>query len=191
MFITPLQNLCTTVSEKSGDFAAIFTEHDALKQENEKLKTELAAALQAIRDAQSYKLENEQLKGILDIKAENPSYSFESALVVASDRSGYSHTLTLNCGSISGVQKRDLVITPEGLVGYVSELGTTWCKVTTLLDSSCEVGAIVSRTLDIGVLEGDYSLAQDGRCKVSYISNEAQLNVGDSVITSGIGGVFP
>ncbi len=50
---------------------------------------------------------------------------------------------------------------------------------------------MISRTQDIGVLEGDFALAAEGNCKVSYLENNVQLNSGDSVITSGIGGIFP
>lgn len=191
LVITPLQNIVTTISSKSGDFVAVFTEFDRIKSENETLKKELASVYQALRDAQEAKLENESLKGILDIKEENPDFRFENALIVANEQSGYSHTLTLNKGSVNGIEKRDLVITADGVVGYVSKLGTTWCNVTTLLDSSCEIGAIVTRTQDIGVLEGDFSLAKSGNCKISYLSNDVQLSSGDSVVTSGIGGTFP
>lgn len=190
-FIIPLQNICTTILDKSGDFVAIFSEHDALIEENSKLKTELASVYSSLRDAQQAIQENENLKGILGIKEENPDFVFESALIVSNEMSGYSYTLTLNKGSVNGIEKRDLVITPQGLVGYVSELGTTWCSVTTLLDSSCEVGALVTRTQDIGVMEGDFLLAADGKAKVSYLSNEVKLSSGDSVVTSGIGGIFP
>ena len=191
MFITPLQSMCTTIYSKAGDFVAVFTEHQKLIEENEKLRTELGALSRALRDAQEYKLENESLKGMLDIKTEHQDFVFEPALIVATEMSGYSHTLTLNKGSASGVKKRDVVITSDGLVGYVSELGTTWCKVTSVLDSSCQVGAFITRTQDIGVLEGDYQLATNGNTKLSYLGNEVTLNAGDSVVTSGIGGIFP
>lgn len=191
IFITPIQNFCTTIYSKGGDFIGIFTEHKQLVEENEKLKTELASVSRALRDAQQYKIENESLRKMLEIKTEHSDFQFEPSLVVASEQSGYSHTLTLNKGSASGVAKRDIVITADGLVGYVSELGTTWCKVTTVLDSSCEIGALIPRTQDIGVLEGDFSLAVSGNCKLSYLGNEVQLSAGDSVVTSGIGGVFP
>jgi rod shape-determining protein MreC len=191
MVITPIQNLCTTISEKSGDFAAIFTEHKQLTEENEKLKTELASVSRALRDAQQYQLENESLRGMLEIKEARQDFVFESALIVAAEQSGYSYTLTLNKGSVNDVSKRDIVITSDGVVGYISELGTTWCKVTTVLDSSCEIGALIPRTQDVGVLEGEFSLASEGNCKLSYLGNEVQLSAGDSVVTSGIGGVFP
>ena len=189
--ITPIQNLCTTVSSKSGDFIAVFTEYNQMEQELEQVKQELAATASALRDAQQYKLENESLKGILGIKEKNPDFEFEPALIVANDRSGYSHTITLNKGSLNNVKKRDVIITEQGLVGYVTEVGSTWCRAITLLDYSCEIGAMVTRTQDIGVLEGDYVLSAEGNCKVSYLSNEVQLNSGDSIVTSGIGGIFP
>lgn len=191
MILTPLQSAVTTVSQKSGDFIAIFTEHNELKEENEKLKTELAKAAQAIRNADIYKQQNESLSQMLGIKQKRTDFVFESALIVANDQSGYSHTLTLNKGSASGVKKRDVVITAEGIIGYVSELGTTWCKVITILDSNCELGALITRTQDIGVAEGDFSLATSGNCKLSYLPNDVEVNSGDSVVTSGIGGVFP
>ena len=191
MVITPIQNLCTTISEKSGDFVAVFTKHKELSEENEKLKNELASVSRALRDAQQYEAENETLRGMLGIAEKRQDFVFESALIVASEQSGYSYTLTLNRGSVSGVEKRDIVMTSDGLVGYVSELGTTWCKVTTVLDSACEVGALIPRTQDIGVLEGDFSLASNGYCKISYLGNDVKLNAGDSVVTSGISGIFP
>jgi len=189
--VTPIQNMCATILTKSGDFVAIFTEHKSLVQENEQLKEELAASSGALRDAQEYKLENESLKGILGIKEEHPDFSFESALIVANEQSGYSSTITLNKGSLNDIKKRDIVITKDGLVGYITEVGTTWSRAVTLLDSSCEIGALVTRTQDIGVLDGDYTLAGVRNCKVSYLANTVQLNSGDSVVTSGIGGVFP
>ena len=48
-------------------------------------------------------------------------------------------------------------MTADGVVGYINELGLTWSKVTTVLDSSCEIGAIVTRTQDVGVLDWDYA----------------------------------
>jgi len=191
IIVTPIQNMVTTISDKSGDFAAIFSEHKALIKENEQLRDRVSELENQARDAEQALIENEALKGLLDIKQNNPDFKFCPALVVATDHSGYSYTVTLNAGSADGIKRRDVVITPEGIAGYVSEVGTTWCKVTTILDSSCEMGVMITRTQDIGVLEGDFSLASDGLCKVSYLSNEVRLSSGDSVVTSGIGGIFP
>ncbi len=189
--ITPIQNIVTTIAQKSGNFIAVFSDYNKLKEQNEQLKNEVNELSEKLRDSEKYMLENEALKGALGIKTENPDFSFCSAVVVASEQSGYSYMVTLNKGSVDGIKKRDIVISNGAVAGYISEVGTTWCKVTTILDSSCEIGAIISRTQDIGVLEGDFALAAEGNCKMSYLGNTVQLNSGDSVVTSGIGGVFP
>ena len=191
IIVTPIQNIVTTISDKSGDFVAIFSEHDKLIEENEQLRDKLSELENGAREAEQARIENEALKGMLDIKQSNPDFKFCPALVVATDHSGYSYTVTLNAGSADGIKRRDVVMTAEGVAGYVAEVGTTWCKVTTILDSSCEMGVMITRTQDIGVLEGDFSLANDGLCKVSYLPNDVQLSSGDSVVTSGIGGIFP
>lgn len=191
IIITPIQNIVTTIATKSGNFIAVFSDHDKLKEQNEQLKQQVNALSEQLRNSQKYMLENEELKSALGVKNENPSFTFCPAIVVASDQSGYSYMVTLNKGSIDGIKKRDVVMSNGAVAGYVSEVGTTWCKVTTILDSSCEMGVIISRTQDIGVLEGDFALATNGNCKVSYLENNVQLNSGDSVVTSGIGGIFP
>ncbi len=189
--ITPIQNFCTTVIDYGGNLVQAYTDYDDLKAENAKLKNELASSAQLIRDAESYVNENQSLKAMLGIVEENSDFEFAACLVVGSDQNGYSHTLTLNKGSTDNLSERDLVMTADGVVGYISELGLNWSKVTTILDSSCEIGAIVTRTQDIGVLDWDYSLSEDGLLKLAYLNTEVVLNSGDSVETSGVGGIFP
>ncbi len=189
--ITPVQKFCTTVIRSGGNLVEAYTEYDALKQENEKLKNQLASAGQLIRDAEEAVNENKSLKAMLGIAETNPDFEFATCLVVGSDQNGYSHTLTLNKGTADGLKYKDLVMTADGVVGYVNEVGITWSKVVTVLDSSCEIGAIVTRTQDVGVLDWDYTLSEEGLLKLAYLNTEVVLNNGDSVETSGVGGVFP
>lgn len=190
-FVTPIQNFCATVAKYGGNLVRAYTEYDALEQENAKLKSELASAGTLIRDAEEYANENQSLKAMLGIADSHTDFEFAACLVVGSDQNGYSHTLTLNKGSADGLQKKDLVMTADGVVGYINELGLTWSKVTTVLDSSCEIGAIVTRTQDIGVLDWDYALSEEGLLKLAYLDTGVVLTGGDAVETSGVGGVFP
>ncbi len=190
-FVTPIQNFCATVAKYGGNLVRAYTEYDALEQENSKLKSELASAGTLIRDAEEYANENQSLKAMLGIAESHTDFEFAACLVVGSDQNGYSHTLTLNKGSADGLQKKDLVMTADGVVGYINELGLTWSKVTTVLDSSCEIGAIVTRTQDIGVLDWDYTLSEEGLLKLAYLDTGVVLTGGDAVETSGVGGVFP
>lgn len=189
--VTPIQNFCTSVIRSGGNLIEAYTDYEALKQENEKLKNELASAGALIRDAEEYANENKSLKAMLGIAEAHPDFEFAACMVVGNDQNGYSHTLTLNKGSADGLQKKDLVMTADGVVGYINELGMTWSKVTTVLDSSCEIGAIVTRTQDIGVLDWDYTLSEEGLLKLAYLDAGVVLTGGDAVETSGVGGVFP
>lgn len=189
--VTPVQRFCSTVINYGGNLVKAYTDYEALENEYNKLKSELASANQLIRDAEEYANENQSLKAMLNIAEEHADFEFAACLVVGSDQNGYSHTLTLNKGSADGLEKKDLVMTADGVVGYINELGLTWSKVTTVLDSSCEIGAIVTRTQDVGVLDWDYSLSEEGLLKLAYLDAGVVLNSGDAVETSGVGGVFP
>ena len=77
------------------------------------------------------------------------------------------------------------------LVGVVSKVGSHTATVSTVIDTSMEMGGIITRTNSAGVLEGDFSLMKEGRLKLSYLPDGAQLVAGDEVLTSGKGDVYP
>lgn len=191
IIVTPIQKASNRLVGAAGNFKRVFTEYDELKAENEQLKKELADAKTKLRDAEDDILENQTLRGALNLAKDKPDLVFAAARVSGRDMDGYAQTLTLDQGSAHGVAARDLVVTGEGVVGYVSEVGTTWCKVVTILDPSAQMGVILTRTGESSVLKGDAALSHHGQCKASYLKNDVTLSVGDSVETSGIGGLFP
>jgi rod shape-determining protein MreC len=86
------------------------------------------------------------------------------------------------------------VVTPEGIVGCVSEVGLTWCKVSTLLETARSVGVYLPRNNATGILSGDYSMKMDGLCKLTFVDvdvKNADVQPGDAVYSSGIGSVYP
>ena len=86
----------------------------------------------------------------------------------------------------------DCVITETGvLVGVVSQGGYNWSSVSTVINTDTEMGGIVTRTYSAGVLEGDFALMAQGKLKLNYLPEGAQLVSGDEVVTSGKGDVFP
>ncbi len=191
IIVTPLQKASNRLVGAAGNFKKVFTEYDELNEENKQLKEELADTRAQLRDAQEDILENKTLRGALNLAEEHPDLTFASAHVSGRDMDGYAQTLTLDKGSVHGIASRDMVVTGEGVVGYVSEVGTTWCKVITILDPSSQIGVTLTRTGEASVLRGDAALAHKGHCKASYLKNDVTLLVGDSVETSGIGGLFP
>ena len=191
IIITPIQKASNRLVSASGNFVKVFTEYEQLEQENQELRKQLQEADAKLRDAEQYVVENNSLRSVLGLAEKRPDLEFAMAHVTGKEMGGYSQTMTLDKGSANGIQAKSMVVTGEGVVGFVSEVGTTWCKVTTILDPTCEIGVILTRSGQAAVLQGDTSLAPDGRCKAGYLKNDVTLAVGDNLETSGIGGIFP
>lgn len=162
--------------------------HDQL----DNLRVQVAELEDQVRQGQEASRENEQLRKLLELQDKRRDFTFESARVTARSTSNWESTLTISKGSSSGVEAGNCVITETGmLVGIVSEVGLNWSTVSTIINTDIEMGGIVTRTYSAGILEGDFSLMEKGRLKLSYLPDEAQLVSGDEVITSGKGDVYP
>ena len=129
---------------------------------------------------------------LLGLRERRQDFVFESAKVTARSNDNWRSTLTLSKGSESGIQEGNCVVTSTGvLVGVVSKVGSHYSEVNTVVDTSMEMGGIITRTNAAGVLEGDFSLMQEGRLRLSYLPDGAELVAGDEVLTSGRGDVYP
>lgn len=188
--ITPLQKASSTISTTVGNYFQRYAQADQIAQENEQLQEQVNQLREQLVELENYRQENATLKEFLDIKEENPDFELEPAAVVARDPNHRFYSFTIDKGALAGVALRDPVISPEGLVGVISEVGYNWAKVTTILDVEVNVGAYDIRTRDIGLITGDISLAAQGRCKLTYLPRESSATAGDLVVTNG-GGLFP
>ena len=99
--------------------------------------------------------------------------------------------IEINKGAINGISKGAAVITPDGIVGSVTEVGPSYSIVTTILDKSSVIGIKVSRTDGTGLAEGDDELAKDLKCKLSFLDRDTPIIVGDVIEASGSGGIYP
>ena len=105
---------------------------------------------------------------------------------------GRSSAFTISKGASSGIELGDAVITEYGaVVGQITELGTNWATVSTLIDVDMSVGAFVGAAGNSGMCVGEYSFMRNKQAKLTYLADGAQIFVGDDVLTSGSGGAFP
>ena len=191
-FITaPFQKAFTWVAENVGKAISYVTEFDALKLENEQLKAELLEKDALIREAEKYRDENTKLRDLLNITRENEKYSMQMCDIIARSDGDFSRTFTINKGSSSGIEVGDTVIVSEGYVGTVCELGVNWANVQTVIDSGNALGVQNVRTSESMICEGDFELMKKGRLKLSYVTLETSLFVGDEICTSGLGDNVP
>ena len=100
-------------------------------------------------------------------------------------------TLSLDKGLSHGVEVGDLVTTVDGMVGYVSEVYSNNCEVTTVVDVEMQCGALITRTRETAIAEGNYDLMAEGNLRLSYLTEDSSVVIGDTVETSGRGGLFP
>lgn len=190
LIVTPIQQVASEISGTVRGYFERYVRADEISAENERLRAEVNELRAQMVDYAQYKQENDTLREFLDIKGDNPDFELEPAAVVARDPGSRSGSFTIDRGSIHGVAVRDPVISADGLIGVVSEVGANYAKINTILDARVSVGAYVVRTRDIGVVTGDITLAQENRCRMNYLPKESRVAGGDLVVTNG-GGLFP
>lgn len=188
---TPIQKGISTTSNSVHGFFARMTEYEEIKGENKDLKDRLSSTEKQLRDAQRAIAENEQLRAALELKKRGQNFQFEPAEIIARGNDNLSATFTIDKGTMSGIAVDNCVVTVDGMVGYISEVGTNWAVITAVTDTAMEASAVISRTRDVASAEGDFDLMKQGRLKLSYLEKDAQLVRGDTVETSGLGGLFP
>lgn len=173
------------ISEGMSDIKNSASNARAVKQ----LKKKNAELSDEIRMLEGYKKENEQLRCLLELKKTEGEENYTAANIIARDSDSLYYTVTIDKGSRDGVKKDAPVIVPEGLIGAVCEVGKNFAKVRTLIDAESSVSVICPRSGDMAIVDG--ASGQSGTCSMNYIDKDAKIVVGDSIETSGSGGVFP
>ena len=187
----PVQSLTSGLSGSITGFLDQFLRASEISQENEQLREENRKLIEQMVDYENYKHENESLKEQLGIQEENPQWETMTASVIGRDPSDQFYSFTIDKGTLDGVSYQDPVITADGLVGIVSEVGPVFAKVTTILDVRLNVACQDVRTQDVATISGDIEMAQQGKCKMSLIPRESGIVKGDIVQTAGTSGLYP
>ena len=188
---TPVQRLFTRIGDWVEDKTVYFRRYDALLAENARLKAELLNAQADIREARELQAENKRLRELLSISKSYESFDLLDAEVIASDTGSWGFTYTLDRGSADGVTVDQCVLTQEGVVGRVVEVGVNWARISCITATDSRIGALVSSTREVGVLEGSFDLMRQGVIRFSYLPANPELRIGDTVETSGSGTVYP
>lgn len=191
---TPFRLLGTVFVDAGEGFSKYFTSIDRLTEENRALAEENRELREQIERAARLEQENQRLRAYLAMKSSYPSLALEEGMVIGREASNYVTVFTLNRGTVHGIGMDMAVITAEGIVGSVSEVGLTWCKVSTVLETSRSVGVYLPRTNAAGILSGDFTLKEQGLCKLTFVDTDpktADIQPGDRVLSSGLGSVYP
>lgn len=189
--LLPGQRAITHTAVYVADTYNKYFRYDELVAENEALKQQVTELTGQLADAQAAVDENKDLRDMLGVAERNTEFTYAAAEVIGRTLDEWSSVLTIDAGSADGLEKNDSVVTAQGMVGYISSLNEYSAQVTTILDSNMAAGARIVRTGELAVAQGDYQLMTDGKLRVSYLNRDADVVVGDTVQTSGSGGLFP
>lgn len=193
----PFRWVAGKATDAIDGFSAYFRDIEEMEKENESLKDEIESLRAELLDAEIIRDEDEWLYRYLSMKEERTDWSLLSAYVTATeweagaDGKSYAVALTLNKGSASGLEVGMPVVTDLGLVGLVTEVSKNTCRVRTLLDTDFAAGALLPRSGETGLVEGSFSTLPDGQAALTALPAESGAAVGDIVLTSGRGGVYP
>lgn len=187
--IMPIQNAFTMLKHKVTGDTEFFTNLNTLKNENEQLKQRNNELETQVRELEVLKAENSRLQEYANLTEKYQEYETIAAYVIDKDVSNYSSNIVINVGSKQGVEKNMTVIADKGLVGHVISVTDSTAKVQVIVDSASSVSAMISTSEESIICKG--SVDNDKVLNASYIDTSSELLVGDSVVTSGLGGIYP
>lgn len=189
--LTPIQTQLAKLTNPVKSLFDFIGDIKGIREENERLKSENIQLLSSLKTVEEYKDENERLQKLLAISDEMTQSETVAARVIAYEPDNWFSYVTINKGTASGIEISDAVITAQGLLGQVAEVGKNWAKVSTIINSESSAGVRIVRNGEIGIVEGDTALSKVNKCRLGYLIANASVMSGDILETSGLGGIFP
>lgn len=184
---TPVQTGLTKIHRTAFGLWSTYLDWKNVRGENRRLREEVQRLrVEALRIAETGE-ENVRLRRLLALQERLPLATV-SGEVIAREWGGWVRSLTVNRGRGDHIVRLAAVISPDGLIGRVVDVRPGASVVQVLTDPASTVGAHVVRTRTPGIVEGE----PRGTMRFKYMARDgAGIQVGDVVVTSGLGGVFP
>ena len=189
--VTPLQSVILKAGQSLKEGADTVRGFGGLAEENRRLSEEVIHLQAQMRVRENLQEENLHLRQQLDFRDSQPDRLI-ACRVAARSISGWWQSIRLDKGSGSGIELNRAVISSDGLVGRTVEVSAHTAEVLLISDPACKVSARVARTGSFGIVSGKgidlkgYPVAQ-----MRFIHKDIPVRKGDTVVTSGLGGVFP
>lgn len=151
---------------------SLLKEVEELQRENSRYREMLAT--------------HERLRELLQFK-EATNHPVLAVQVVSRDPSGWFKSILINKGQSSGLQLNMAVVNAQGVVGRIVSVSADYAMVLLLIDQNSAVDCLIQRSRERGMVKGHSSRL----CKLDYLARTSDVTVGDLIVTSGLGGVFP
>lgn len=161
-----------------------YAELQQLRAENDSLRGALTAQREIVA-------ENERLRALLQFEATYPQYQVLAARVITRDDGGWTQSAVIDRGKAEGLTKYMAVMLPQGVVGFVSDVYPHSARIQFILDPRTAVGGIVQRPQSrvAALVSGNGN--DVAHPEMIDIVKEGDIVVGDAIVTSGYGGLYP
>jgi rod shape-determining protein MreC len=188
----PLFGLASSSQQLAGQATDALVPRRELLRQNEQLRREQQEFRLRLAQAEETARENVRLRQLLGWQGKSP-WKLKLANVVLRDPANWWRTIQIDLGSRDALRADLPVLTPEGLVGRVSSVSFDRSQVVLLGDPTCRVSALVeNEARDTGIISSESAGPLGGSLvDLGYLSRGAMLRPGQTVITSGLGGIFP
>lgn len=189
--LAPLQNIAAQIGSQLHAATAGIWEFVTVYEQNKMLMSEVEQLRALNLQSQELASENERLRALLDYKKAAKQFDLVAATVVARDAVTWTNRIVINRGTNDGIAKDMAVVTSQGIVGNVAEVYGSYAQVELITDLRSAVGTIVQRAGSrvAGIVEGNPG--DKAFVRMVNIPKDADIIVGDEIVTSGFGGVYP
>lgn len=184
--ITPLRTGVSKLKDQAEQLYSYIFNYEALLAENIALKEKIAQMEDDARVADSVSRENDRLRDLLNLLNTHEDYKPVDAYIIAWSSNDWSNTLTINRGSNMGIDVGMCAITENGeVVGQVTEVGTNYAVIKTILDSSLGISATIASSGYNGMVQGNYIEGAEDLLRMNYLPTSSVIRNNDQVVTSG------
>lgn len=187
----PLQKSFSQTTHKISFWFQTTFQGKKLVAKNQQLQNEINKLRKQLVNFNRYKIQNQDLLKMLNINEYISNMQLQPALVVGKTTNDPFRSFTIDKGSSNNIKLHDCVITPDGLIGYISKVQYSNALVKTILDDDTAIGVYNSNNSESGILTGSIELAYKNLSKMKYISRQSNAKPKDILITSGVGNNFP
>ncbi len=171
---------------KTRDFFGFFKDQGQLRHQVGELQGQVQRLSEDQLRLSELQAENDRLKKLLDFKQAKHRKGV-AARVMGYDPSGWVQSIIIDKGAAHGIAVNQAVLCDQGVVGRIAKTGAYSSQVLLVVDKHIRVGAYLEKTREAGVLEG----LAPRRCRVLYLPAGTPIDLGQRVLTSGLGGIFP
>ena len=184
--LTPLRSGANALTNQAEQMYNYMFRYEALQAENDALKSQIADMQEGNRLADAISRENERLRQLLELKKGNPDYELGDGYIISRSSTDWTSSFTVDRGSLHGIREGMVAITANGeVVGLVTEAGSNYCTVKSILDSSLEISATIAASGYSGMVQGAYTSEAAGHLRMNYLPSSAVIRNRDQVVTAG------